>query len=43
MSSGDISLQDVQYIGSYNWVDSRQPTIIVPGRYALVPNSIVVN
>ena len=30
-SEGDIVLDDLVYIGSYNWVDSPEPTIVVPG------------
>ncbi|KAH9947479.1 hypothetical protein B0H21DRAFT_335611 [Amylocystis lapponica] len=26
-----IKIKDLTYLGSYNWVDSAQPTIIVPG------------
>lgn len=28
------SIQNLQCIGSYNWVDSADPTIIVPGSHA---------
>ena len=31
----NIHQENVQYIGSYNWIDSLHPTIIVPGRYYL--------
>lgn len=27
----DIELKELKYIGSYNWVESENPTIIVPG------------
>ena len=27
----DIVIKDLTYLGSYNWVDAKQPTIIVPG------------
>jgi hypothetical protein len=27
----DIPIENVQYVASYNWVDTEQPTIIVPG------------
>jgi len=30
----EIALRDLKYIGSYNWVESEKPTIIVPGRSA---------
>lgn len=30
-SEKDVAPEDVVYIGSYNWVDRRNPTIIVPG------------
>lgn len=25
------TIKDVQYIGSYNWLDHKEPTIVVPG------------
>ena len=31
-SERDIEPEDLVYIGSYNWVDSQQPTIVVPGQ-----------
>ena len=31
-SERDIIPEDLAYIGSYNWVDSPKPTIIVPGQ-----------
>lgn len=31
-SEEDIVLEDLLYIGSYNWVDSVRPTIVVPGQ-----------
>ena len=31
-SERDIVPEDVVYVGSYNWVDSPNPTIIVPGQ-----------
>ncbi|KAL6303150.1 hypothetical protein BKA93DRAFT_886705 [Sparassis latifolia] len=27
----DIAIKDVAYLGSYNWLDSVEPTIVVPG------------
>jgi len=30
-SEGDIVPEDLAYIGSYNWIDSPKPTIVVPG------------
>lgn len=30
-SEKDAVLEDLLYIGSYNWVDSPDPTIVVPG------------
>ena len=27
----DISIKDFEYIGSYNWINSQSPTILVPG------------
>ena len=30
-SEKDVVPEDVVYIGSYNWVNSPTPTIIVPG------------
>ena len=30
-SERDIVPEDLVYIGSYNWVDSPTPTIVVPG------------
>ena len=31
-SEGDVVPEDLVYIGSYNWVDSQNPTIVVPGQ-----------
>ena len=31
-SEGDVVPEDLAYIGSYNWVDSPNPTIVVPGQ-----------
>ena len=31
-SEEDIAPKDLVYIGSYNWVDSPKPTIVVPGQ-----------
>ena len=28
----EIKVDDLKYIGSYNWVESQKPTIIVPGK-----------
>lgn len=28
-------IQNVEYIGSYNWIEAKEPTIIVPGRRPL--------
>lgn len=33
----DIVPEDLVYIGSYNWVDSPKPTIIVPGQWGVAP------
>jgi hypothetical protein len=30
-NSKDIVIKDLMYLGSYNWVEAKQPTIIVPG------------
>ena len=27
-----ITIENIHYIGSYNWTDEREPTVIVPGR-----------
>ena len=27
----DLPIENVQYVASYNWVDTEQPTIVVPG------------
>jgi hypothetical protein len=29
----DISITNLEYIGSYNWVKTSSPTILVPGIY----------
>ncbi|GJE92535.1 hypothetical protein PsYK624_086890 [Phanerochaete sordida] len=29
--SDDIVIDDVQYVGSYSWTESQEPTILVPG------------
>lgn len=31
----DVPIENVQYVASYNWVDTEQPTIVVPGSPAL--------
>ncbi|KAK0197777.1 hypothetical protein F5146DRAFT_1016706 [Armillaria mellea] len=31
LSTGKAAIRDPKYIGSYNWVDSPSPTILVPG------------
>lgn len=31
ISEDRISIEDMTYIGSYSWVDSTEPTIVVPG------------
>jgi len=31
-SERDVILNDLVYIGSYNWVDSPKPTIVVTGQ-----------
>jgi len=28
-----VEISDLQYVGSYNWVESTSPTIIVPGKH----------
>jgi hypothetical protein len=33
----DIPIENVQYVASYNWVDSEQPTVVVPGTSVLPP------
>jgi hypothetical protein len=30
----EIRVKDLEYIGSYNWVEAQKPTIIVPGKIA---------
>lgn len=32
-SMPEIKMKDVQYLASYNWVEDKQPTMIVPGLY----------
>ena len=34
----DIPIENVQYVASYNWVDTEQPTIVVPG--AIFPSPL---
>ncbi|TFY74199.1 hypothetical protein EWM64_g9814 [Hericium alpestre] len=29
----EVDIQNTTYLGSYNWVESDEPTIIVPGKY----------
>lgn len=29
----DIYIKDLEYVGSYNWVEAIKPTIIIPGMY----------
>jgi hypothetical protein len=31
----DVPIENVQYVASYNWVDTDEPTIVVPGMGAL--------
>ena len=31
----DVPIENVQYVASYNWVDTEQPTIVVPGTSVL--------
>ncbi len=31
LSTGKVAIKDPKCIGSYNWVDSPSPTILVPG------------
>lgn len=31
-TEGHIVPKDLEYIGSYNWIDAPRPTIIVPGQ-----------
>lgn len=31
----ELHISDVEYIGSYNWVEGNVPRIIVPGGFAL--------
>lgn len=28
---GNIVLDDVQYLASYSWIESKEPTMLVPG------------
>lgn len=32
-SAKHLTVNDVQYIASYNWLDQKTPTILVPGRF----------
>jgi hypothetical protein len=29
------TIQDVQYVASYNWLEGKSPVILVPGQYRL--------
>ena len=31
----DVAITNLEYVASYNWIESEEPTIIVPGMYAL--------
>jgi hypothetical protein len=31
-SDKEVEIKDLQYVGSYNWTDNIDPTIIVPGK-----------
>ena len=31
--SSDIVLEDLQYLGSYNWLEADEPSIVVPGTH----------
>lgn len=35
----EIRVRDLKYIGSYNWVESQKPTIIVPGKDVFIRRS----
>lgn len=35
-AGADVVLKDLTYLGSYNWTNSKKPTIIVPGAYCLI-------
>jgi hypothetical protein len=35
-----VHIRGLQYIGSYNWVDAPEPTIIVPGKKTLSHSNI---
>ena len=35
----DIPIENVEYVASYNWVDTEQPTIVVPGTSVLLSPS----
>ena len=32
----DVEISDVQYLASYNWIDAKTPTIVVPGSFASI-------
>lgn len=36
----DVEIKNVQYLASYNWIESDQPTIIVPGMHMSIPKRI---
>ena len=35
-----VKPENVKYIGSYNWVEEEQPTIIVPGTFIVHRHAI---
>lgn len=39
----DIRIKNLKFVGSYNWIDSRKPTIIVPGELAALFSRDAIN
>lgn len=39
-SAVSVDIEDLQCIGSYNWVNNTKPTIIVPGILTVAPRMI---
>ena len=40
----DATIRDCSYVTSYNWLDVKSPTVVIPGQhcYAFVPNDLAL-
>ena len=37
----DVACSNVTYVASYNWVQSKEPTVLVPGKCPYIPQRLV--